>query len=157
VECDRVVALAAIESRPIKGLPQDADGYLPIDSQCRVAGVADVYAAGDGTNFPLKQGGLACQQADVAAENIARAAGVPVGPSSFRPVLRGQLLTGDQPHFMHHDLSGRVGDRSESTDHLLWWPPTKVAGRYLAPYVALRTGIVPEGEVALRGYEFGAR
>jgi sulfide:quinone oxidoreductase len=157
IDCDRVVALAAIESIPIRGLPTDHAGYLPVDSQCRVGAVKDVYAAGDGTNFPLKQGGLACQQADVAAENIARDAGVPVGPSTFRPVLRGQLLTGQKPHIMHHDVSGRAGDRSESTDHMLWWPPTKVAGRHLAPYLALQGGLLGEGEVALRGYEFVTR
>ena len=35
------------------------------------AASSDVYAAGDATTFPLKQGGLATQQADAAAETIA--------------------------------------------------------------------------------------
>ena len=157
LQFDRVIALAAIKPIPVSGLPADAAGFLPIDGACRVGGVRDVYAAGDGTNFPIKQGGIACQQADVAAENIAREAGVPVGPSTFRPVLRGQLLTGEKPSFMHHDVSGRVGDRSETSEHMLWWPPTKVAGRYLAPYLALQEGTIGEGEVELRGYEFVTR
>jgi sulfide:quinone oxidoreductase len=157
VECDRVIALAAIEAMPLKGLPTDGSGFLQVDSHCRVGGFEHIYAAGDGTNFPLKQGGLACQQADVAAENIARAAGVPVEPSTFRPVLRGQLLTGRKPQFMHHDISGRAGDRSESSDHMLWWPPMKVAGRYLAPYLALQGDALDASEVELRGYEFATR
>ena len=42
--------------------------------------LAGVYAAGDGTAFPIKQGGLATQQADAVAETIAAAAGAPVEP-----------------------------------------------------------------------------
>jgi sulfide:quinone oxidoreductase len=177
LECDRVVTLPVVRSIRIKGLPTDSEGFLPIDSLCRVGGVADVYAAGDGANFPLKQGGLACQQADVAAENIARAAGIPIRPSTFRPVLRGQLLTGEKPHFMRHDVSGRGDGRDESSERLLWWPPTKIAGKYLAPYMAVteeheRAATLGEGarrralvtpatdgsyEIELRGYEFASR
>lgn len=157
LECDRVVALSAVEPLALRGLPTDASGFLPIDEHCRVVGLEHVYAAGDGTNFPIKQGGLACQQADVVASHIARAAGVPVEAEGFRPVLRGQLLTGQKPHFMHQDVSGRAGDRSESTDHMLWWPPTKVAGRYLGPYLAQREDALGKGEVELRGYEFASR
>jgi hypothetical protein len=58
---------------------------------------------------------------------------------------------------MQHDMSGTVGDGSQGTDHLLWWQPTKVAGRYLAPDVALQETMLGEGEVALRGYGFGTR
>ena len=39
-----------------------------VDAIGRVPGAEDVYAAGDITTFPVKQGGLAAQQADVAAE-----------------------------------------------------------------------------------------
>ncbi|MFL5895530.1 MAG: NAD(P)/FAD-dependent oxidoreductase [Thermoleophilaceae bacterium] len=177
LECDRLITLPVARPIRIKGLPTDSEGFLPIDSHCRVGGVADVYAAGDGANFPLKQGGLACQQADVAAENIARSAGVPVGPASFRPVLRGQLLTGEKPQFMRHDLSGRGTGRDESSEHLLWWPPTKIAGKYLAPYMAVdeeqdRAATMGNGvrrralvtpaldgsrDIELRGYEFASR
>ena len=54
----------------------------------------DVFAAGDIANFPIKQGGLAAQQADAAAEAIAAEAGAQVDPQPFKPVLRGILLTG---------------------------------------------------------------
>lgn len=157
LECDRVVALPVIEAIHVAGLPGDAAGFLPVDGAGRVVGLEHVYAAGDGTNFPLKQGGLACQQADVAAQNIARDAGAEVEPAVFRPVLRGQLLTGEKPRFLRRDAGGAAGDVSESADHMLWWPPTKVAGRYLAPYLAMQGDVLDDREVELRGYEFATR
>jgi sulfide:quinone oxidoreductase len=135
VDCDRIIALPRLEGASFTSLPHDANGFIPIDTHGRVAGIENVFAAGDGANFPVKQGGLACQQADAVAEVIAKSAGAPIEPRSFRPVLRGQLLTGGDSHFMRTDLSGREGDASEGGAHTLWWPPSKVAGRYLAPYL----------------------
>ena len=54
---------------------------MPVDEHAAVAGLEDVYAVGDATSFPIKQGGLATQQADAAAAAIAAAAGAPVRPS----------------------------------------------------------------------------
>lgn len=135
LHCDRIVSLASIEGLRVEGLPSDGFGFIPIDNFSRVGGVTDVYAVGDGTNFPLKQGGIACQQADVAAFQIARAVGVPADAEPFRPVLRGKLLTGGAARFMRHDITGLTGNPDETGTHNLWWPPTKVAGRYLAPYL----------------------
>jgi sulfide:quinone oxidoreductase len=94
-----------------------------------------VWAAGDATAFPIKQGGLAAQQADAAAQSIAAAAGVAIEPEPFHPVLRGVLLTGRGEHWIRRDVGGGAGE-GEAKRHALWWPPTKVAGRYLAPYLA---------------------
>jgi sulfide:quinone oxidoreductase len=135
VECDRIVALPRLRGPALRSLPYDEDGFIPIDNHGRVAGVEDVFAAGDGTNFPVKQGGIACQQADAVAEVIAKAAGTQLEPRSFRPVLRGQLLTGGKPRFMRTNISGREGDVTQSGAGALWWPSTKVAGRYLGPYL----------------------
>ena len=135
VDCDRIIALPQLEGTSLRSLPHDANGFIPVDSHGGVTGIDHVYAVGDGANFPVKQGGIACQQADAAAEVVAKAAGAPVEPRSFRPVLRGQLLTGGASHFMRTDLSGREGDASESGPNSLWWPPSKIAGRYLAPYL----------------------
>lgn len=137
---DRVVALPAVQPIPIDGLPVDAAGFTPTGADGRVRGLDDVYAAGDGTSFPVKQGGLACQQADAAAASISRQAGAPVPPQPFKPVLRGELLTGSRSLFLRGDISGTSGDRSESSGHTLWWPPVKVAGDHLAPYLAAREG-----------------
>jgi sulfide:quinone oxidoreductase len=145
VEADRIVALPVTVPIPIEGLPRDHDGFIPVDEHGLVRGVDDVYAAGDGTWFPVKQGGLACQQADAAAEAIAAQAGADVEPTPFKPILRGKLLTGTKPLFMRRDISGTTGDESESSGHTLWWPPGKVAGVYLAPYLAAREEQGPEG------------
>ena len=97
-------------------------------------GLTGVYAAGDGTNFPIKQGGLATQQADGVAEAIAAAAGAPVKPEPFRPVLRGLLFTGGDDRFLRNVVAGGGGEGEVAT-HTLWWPPTKIAGRYISGYL----------------------
>jgi sulfide:quinone oxidoreductase len=145
LEVDRVIALPVTTPIEIEGLPRDRDGFIPVDSHGNVRGAADVYAAGDGTWFPVKQGGLACQQADAAAESIAALAGAGIDPTPFKPILRGKLMTGSKPLFMRSDISGTAGDESTSSGHTLWWPPGKVAGAYLAPYLAAREQQGPEG------------
>ena len=131
---DRVVAMPRLTGPHIAGLPQTRHGFIPIDRHCRVEGLPAVYAAGDVTTFPVKQGGIATQQADVAAQAIALAAGADVVPQPFRPVLRGMLLTGSAPQFMRHDLSHPDETPVVSFDEL-WWPPAKIAGHYLGPLI----------------------
>lgn len=139
IEADWVLTLPRLVGRPVDGIPNVQDGFIPTDEFGRVTGVDDVYAAGDGTNFPLKQGGIAAQQADAAAETIAAAAGVPIAPKPFEPVLRGLLLTGRRPAFLRADLEGGHGGSSVASPEPLWWPAGKIAARYLGPYLAERT------------------
>jgi sulfide:quinone oxidoreductase len=136
IEADRVVTLPRAEGPAIAGLPSDGEGFLPVDEHCAVEGVEAVYAAGDATNFPIKQGGLATEQADAAAEAIAARSGAAVEPKPFDPVLRGVLLTGERPEFLRVALRGGHGETSDASEGPLWWPPAKVAGRYLGPYLA---------------------
>ena len=131
---DRVVAMPRLAGPRLAGLPQTRSGFIPIDRHCKVAGLPGVYAAGDITTFPVKQGGIAAQQADVAAQAIARAAGADLEPQPFRPVLRGLLLTGSAPQFMRHDLAHPDGAPAVSFNEL-WWPPAKIAGHYLGPLI----------------------
>ena len=138
---DRVVALPRLAGSFVPGLPQDPDGFVSVDPYGRIGDVEDVYAAGDITTFPVKQGGIAAQQADTVAETIAQAAGAPVLPTPFDPVLRGLVLTGDGPTFLRAEIGGGRGDASEAADEALWWPPGKIAARYLAPYLAERAGL----------------
>jgi sulfide:quinone oxidoreductase len=135
---DAVVALPRLEPRRIEGL---ADGFLAIDEHARVVGVPDVFAAGDGTAEPVKQGGLATQQADAAAELIASQAGADVVARPYRRVLHGLLLTGEAPLYMRRDLADAdAGEVRYEAPHVsrapLWWPDQKVVGRYLAGYIA---------------------
>ena len=134
IDVDRVVSLPRLEGMFIPGVPADADGFIPVDEHGRVAGLPGVYAAGDGTAFPIKQGGLATQQADAVAETIAAAAGAPVEPEPFRPVLRGVLLTGGDNRFMRSGVARGQAEPDVAT-HALWWPPAKIASRYLAPFL----------------------
>ncbi len=134
VAAERVVALPRLAGPAIRGLPE-SDGFLRIDQHGRVLGCENVWAAGDVVDFPVKQGGIAAQQADAVAEDLAALAGAPLTPSPFRPVLRGMLLTGEAPRYMRASLAGGAGEDSTVADHALWWPPGKIAGRYLGPHL----------------------
>jgi sulfide:quinone oxidoreductase len=137
IEATRVVALTRLEGPAIAGLPADRDGFIPTDPHGHVHGTESVFAAGDVTSFPIKHGGLASQQADAAAETIAQLAGVHLTPRPFSPVVHGLVLTGEAPIFLRVALAGGQGDTSEASSDQLWWPPSKIVGRYLAPYLAL--------------------
>jgi sulfide:quinone oxidoreductase len=121
--------------RSVRGLPADAGGFIAVDEHSRVAGVPGVYAAGDITAGPVKQGGLATQQADAAAEAIAAEAGVEIEPRPYRPVLRAMLLTGGDPLYLSRDLSDAAAPEHASRSPL-WWPSAKVVGRHLTGYLA---------------------
>jgi sulfide:quinone oxidoreductase len=86
----------------------------------------------------VKQGGLAAQQADVVARTIASEAGAPVEPVPFKPVLRGLLLGLAEPRYLRSEIGGGRGDTSTVSTRPMWWPPSKIAGRYLAPFLAER-------------------
>jgi sulfide:quinone oxidoreductase len=144
IAADRVVALPRLRGPRIDGLPQTVEGFLSVDAHGQVHGLADVFAAGDITSFPVKQGGIAAQQADAAAEMIAANAGADLTPQPFRPVLRGLLLTGRQPRYLRHELTGGGGDVSEAGPEPLWWPPAKIVGRYLTPFLAQHLGLSRE-------------
>lgn len=133
---DAVVSLPLLRGPYLEGLPHDGGGFLEVDDHGRVQGMAAVFAAGDVTAFPVKQGGLATQQADVVAETIAADAGVSVQPTPLDPVLRALLLTGDRPAYVRAALGGHHGDPGVVGWEPLWWPPAKVAGLHLAPFLA---------------------
>jgi sulfide:quinone oxidoreductase len=133
---DQVVTLPQLEGPAVPGLPSDTAGFIPVDEHSRIAGLEDVYAAGDGTNFPVKQGGITTQQADAAAEAIAAQLGFPITPAPIRPMLRGLLLTGVAPVYLRAEIAGTSASVFETAANPLWWPPSKIAGRYLAPYLS---------------------
>ena len=132
---DDVVTLPLLSGPRLAGVPSsEPDGFIPVDEYGRVAGLPNVYAAGDAVDFPVKQGGLAAQQADSVAEHVAAMYGASVEPRPFRPALRGMLFTGDSPLYMRADVPS-ADPAVPGAWYPLWWPPTKVAGRYLAPYL----------------------
>jgi sulfide:quinone oxidoreductase len=147
-----VVTLPQLEGPRLPGVPSDHHGFIPVDGNGRVRGLDDVYAAGDVTAFPLKQGGLAAQQADAVAETIAAGLGLAIAPRPFSPVLRGLLITDGAPLYLRAEpqrltrsatvaieatpLRRTTPEASAASGQPLWWPPAKIAGRYLAPFLA---------------------
>ena len=141
LDAERAVALPRLRGGRIEGVPQTDDGFVQVDDHCAVIGVEGVFAAGDVTAITIKQGGLAAQQAVVAGEAIAVLAGATLVPHPFRPVLRGLLLTGGEPACLRHDL-GEGGDGDWASGTPIWWPPTKIVGRRLSPFLAEVAGEV---------------
>jgi sulfide:quinone oxidoreductase len=140
LDVDRVVTEPRLSGPLVRGVPFDHDRFIRTDAHGRVPGMEGVFAAGDATAFPVKHGGLAAEQADAVAETIAASVGADVDPQPFRPVLRGVLLTGGAPRYLRADISGMSGDDSTISTQALWWPPDKIAARYLAPYLNHQTG-----------------
>lgn len=136
IEADAVISLPRLEGRAFGGIPHDADGFVSVDSHGRVIGLRDVFAAGDLTDFPVKQGGIATQQADAVAEAIAADVGAPVDPRPFEPVMRGVLWTGREPRYLYGRPSGGYGDQSRlSAEPEDGAATDKIAGRYFSPFV----------------------
>jgi len=138
LECDRIVALPVIEGPRLVGLPSDEHGFIPVDPSTRAVDAPNVFAVGDVADHAVKQGGLACQQADVAAREIAADAGAGIERLAYEPVLRGRLLNAGRDRFLRR---GGGASGSRAADEPLWWPPAKVSGRHLAPYLE-RRGLV---------------
>jgi sulfide:quinone oxidoreductase len=136
VDADAVISMPRFEGRPPDGVPHDGEGFVRVDEHGGVIGLERVYAIGDVTTFPVKQGALATQQADTVAETIAAAAGAAVEPKPFDPVLRGVLFTGDQPRYLYGRPTGGHGETSSFSER-----PNgplregKLTARYLSPLV----------------------
>ena len=138
VAADLVIALPEPVGPRLAGLPFDEAGFIPVDRFGHVAAVPRVWAVGDVTARPLKQGGLAAQQATVAARSIAAWAGADVEPVPYEPVLRGMLLTGAEPHFLRRSVASTVP--STASDRPLWSPAAKLVGEHIGPYLARHQG-----------------
>ena len=132
---DRIITIPRLEGRRLHGVPADAAGFIPVDDRCAVRGLHRVWAAGDGIAFPLKHGGLAAAQGEVAAVAIAALAGADVVPRSWRPVLRGVLATGAGARVLRSTGADGDGDDSTSTEPLAR-APAKVTGPRLESYLA---------------------
>jgi sulfide:quinone oxidoreductase len=135
IDVDRVVALPELRGPGVRGLLGGDDGFVPVDEYCRVRGTDRLFAAGDATDYPVKHGGLSSLQADTAVREIARLAGVTLDAQPFHPRIDGMLLTGRAPLYISATVVGGSGFRSRVGSEPLWSPATKIAARYLAPYL----------------------
>lgn len=139
VDADSVIALPGLTGRRIAGVPPDFSGFVPTGSRGRVVGLRDVWAAGDMTSFPVKQGGLAAQQAEAIAADIALSAGAAprMGPPDF--VLRTQLIGAPEPAFLEATLDAAglpVPGRSDVHAESPWWPHGTLFGRHVTAWMA---------------------
>lgn len=146
LQADRVVAVPQLRGPRISGVPGDWWSFAPTGPGGRIEGLEDVYAAGDMTSFPIKQGGLAAQQADEIAADIATAHGLDVPAPPAERVVRARLLGGANPLFLCVVLDRRGQpiessiereDPGETQDD-----SAKVIGRYLTPYLHERESLV---------------
>ncbi len=140
---ERVIALPELYGPSVRGLHVGEHGFIRVDKFCRVPNAGPVFAAGDAVDFPIKQGGVGAQQADVVAESIAQLAGVDIEPRAFNPVIHGVLLTDERPRYLAAKLTGGHGFVSQFSDTPIDGVTQKVAARYLAPYLETREGAVP--------------
>jgi sulfide:quinone oxidoreductase len=135
---DRIVALPELSGPAVRGLSGDGHGFIPVDPFGHVRGVERIFAVGDATDFAIKHGGIAAQQADTVALGIAALAGLDVTPLPFHPDIHGLVLTGGAPRYLSARLVGGHGFSSQITDSPTWSPPAKIAAKYLAPFLAAR-------------------
>jgi sulfide:quinone oxidoreductase len=135
VEVDLAIALPRLSGPAIHGLPQDEDGFLPVDAHGRVDGAEHVFGAGDVTNYPIKQGGLATQQADaIAALIVAQLTAAPP-PEPPVPVLQAVLYGGREMRYIRARLGEELDATSEISSAPLWPESSKLVGRYLSKYL----------------------
>ena len=132
-----VIALPELYGPRSAGFHSREHGFIRVNPYGQVPDVGPIYAAGDATSFAIKHGGgsAGLQQADAAAQSIAALAGAPVTPEPFNP--------GDSRHAADrrkarvsnraHRRRPRLQLRNHPHPHLV--PPTKIAAKYLAPYL----------------------
>jgi sulfide:quinone oxidoreductase len=148
---DCVVTVPELRGPRITGVPSGRGGFITTDALGGVIGLPNVYAAGDMTNFPIKQGGLAAQQADVIAQCIASDHGALTKELRVRHVLRAQLVGGEHPVFLRTELDEFGQPTTATLQHERFEdiessaPLEKVFGRYLTPYLHTRSPVLSQG------------
>jgi sulfide:quinone oxidoreductase len=139
IRSDSVVAGPVLDGPEIAGIPADRSGFVPTDSLGRVEGLANVYAAGDMTTYPIKQGGIAAQHADRVAQTIAAELGSPMKELRKPLILRARLLSGQGAVVLRAELDALARPTGATVEHREFReaPELKVFGPYLTPYLAI--------------------
>ena len=136
VSADQVITIPELRGPATPGIPHSAaGGFVSTDRHGQVAGVERIFAAGDLTDFPIKHGGIAAQQADAVADAIAALAGADIVPQPLVPILRGVLWCGDRSLHMQARVTGTHGSASTFLTEPESKPVEKIDARYLAPYL----------------------
>jgi sulfide:quinone oxidoreductase len=137
VEAQRIVTLPKVSGPGVRGIPAGTAWFVPIDERCLVRHTRGrVFAAGDATDFPVKHGGIAAQQADTAAAGIAHLLGVGERPEPLCPEIHGTLLTGHRPLYLAARVIDGLGWHSQVHEQPPWPVRQKVVTEELGPYLA---------------------
>jgi sulfide:quinone oxidoreductase len=148
---DRIIALPELRGMGVSGLPaRTVRGFVAVDAHGRVRGIPDVFAAGDMTDYPVKHGALAAQQAAAVAQEIAGLSGLATTAAPCEPVLHGVLLGGRTPLYLRSRLVGGRPASSEVSTEPLWSPADKVHAPHLTQALSGLGSSQPAG-LALAG------
>ncbi len=128
---DRVISLPVMRGPALQGLPMDADGFVRCDPAGGVAGAPGVRVVGDAGTFPVKKGGVACQQADSVAASIARGLGAEVEELPFMPAMP-EWVWDSADGWLLRDRGLTPTPNGDATGR---WPVPKMTGRFLAPFL----------------------
>jgi sulfide:quinone oxidoreductase len=135
---DRIISLPTIIGPNVRGIPGFAqDRFLHIDEYCRVLNTGGrIFAAGDATDLPVKQGGVGAQQADVAAAGIAHLAGAGPAPERLRPRIDATLFASAKPLYLSAHLIDSRGWQASFHDEPPWPAGEKVVAEELGSYLS---------------------
>ncbi len=132
ITVDSIVALPQLLGPDVAGIPATAHlGFVATDPHGRVRHLDRVFAAGDMTDYPVKQGAIAAQQALCVAQEIAGLAGVATVAEPFEPIIHGVLLGPDRPLYLRARLIHGVPSTSEVSESPLWASADKIRAPYL--------------------------
>jgi sulfide:quinone oxidoreductase len=129
---DCIIALPELRGPAVPGVPHTGTGgFLAVDSHCRVKSIEHVFAAGDITDFPVKHGAIAAQQALTVAHDLAGISGMATTAPAFEPTLYGVLLGASDPLYMRARMVGGTAVSSEVSTSPLWDPSAKIRAPHL--------------------------
>ena len=136
LEVDQVVTLAQLEGPALPGLASDASGFIAVDEHSLVTRSVGATSPGQGDGVQAfaggGRGGIATQQADAAAEAIAAPMGAAIALIPRSGPRSGACCSPASPlPTCAREIAG-TGHPFETAANPLWWPPSKIAGRYLA-------------------------
>jgi sulfide:quinone oxidoreductase len=137
LHADRIISLPTITGPNVRGIPGFAqDRFLHVDEYCRVLNTGGrIFAAGDATDLPVKQGGVGAQQADVAAAGIAHLAGAGPAPERLRPRIDATLFVSAKPLYLSAYLIDGRGWQATLHDEPPWPAGEKVVAEELGSYL----------------------
>ena len=148
---DRIVTVPRLAGPRLRGIPCGRDGFIHTDPHGRLAWAGRRVRGRrrdglpDQAWRPGRPAGRRGRRGDRGlGRRRHRATAVPARPA------RGPADRRRAPRYLRADISGCAGDDSTISSQPLWWPPNKLSGRYLAPYLSRQIGeaadVMPQQE-----------